>query len=247
MNSHGKLRDLNLQSLQCADKVGSALQTDELIAVGPDDDGPVFKVQKQLLLDASDYFEKVLSGGFQEASQRRIRLPGTDLETTKLLVWWLCRKSLPSFGDDIEAMYAQGMHATYADVEARLMPLVKLWVLGDQLIMPGLQNDVMKGLLEVLHHGSMSCDMFEKCYITASSSPHLRDLIIVEARYEYFSHGTIGDSDLDVLGKIPGFMADFVKGKDDEQSFFLDHARFMLQPKPQHSRTSQPLGGQSAF
>lgn len=215
-------------SFNGTDRLDSALQTEELISVGPDDDGPLFKVQKQLLLDASDYFKTALSGPFQEASQHRIRLPGTDLQTTKLFVWWICRRSLPPIGKEFSEIADQCGSIGEEHVAGRLLPLFRLWLLGDQLIIPALQNKAMATLLSLLRWANVSCADIEECYRMASSSPQLKSVVIVEARYEYFERGALEGADLDVLGRIPGFMADFVNGKGTAHTGKVEHEQFMV-------------------
>lgn len=188
----------------------SELYNDELITVGPDDGQPTYQIQKTTLLDASPYFVNALKGEFQEASERRVRLPGADAITLKLLVYWLRRCYLPSFADELEgAKETKGGLARETRVDV-FMLLVKVWVLADELIMPNLQNAAMHQLLEVIKANATPIEVIREGYVISPSSSKMRDLLVVEARWEYFTGQTISDADLHDLASIPGFVVDFV-------------------------------------
>ena len=195
----------------------SALETEQLIVIGPEDGQSTFKIQKQLLLDASRYFVRALSGDFREASERRIRLPGTDLETTKLFVYWLCRKDLPKFARDLDAHQQEDQPVDPEETLRRYIPLIHLWILGDKLIIPDLQNDAMEEMLKVTERVGVPYKVFQEGLLAAPSNSKLQELLIAEARLEYF-HGDGLGGKLDELAKMPGFMADFVRTMGEEGS-----------------------------
>ena len=101
------------------------------VIVGPQK--TVFKVHEGILTNAADFFARAFQGGFKES------------ETKKL--------QLPSFLPD---PFNRFMHYCYtgliADIQERLKvkttDLTDLWIIGDFLGLPNLQNDVMNCLVD---------------------------------------------------------------------------------------------------
>ncbi|TIA16451.1 hypothetical protein D6C81_05943 [Aureobasidium pullulans] len=103
------------------------------VVVGTEEDS--FVVHKGLLCFYSDFFRAAFNGSFEEATERKIKLPDVDIDTFENFQLWLYSRTLL----DTEDSANESGHATYLTFTA----LAKLWIFGDKYLIPLLQNNVI--------------------------------------------------------------------------------------------------------
>jgi hypothetical protein len=94
-----------------------------------------YRVQCTLLANCSEWFDKALNGEWTEGKDRRLQFPDTDPQIVELFVYYLITGTLPFEIPDLE----DGTPACQ-----RLA--VRLWVFGNEHLLPKLQNDAMRHL-----------------------------------------------------------------------------------------------------
>jgi hypothetical protein len=176
------------------------------------EDGGTFKVQRNTLCRASDYFRKALTGNFLETESKVLRLPGCSIDTFELILYWLCYSSLPNFAEDIITTHQQSTHFELCKLAFPLQTrLAKLWIQCDMLLMPALQNEATRRLEPLLLEYLVSHDAaYLACHATESSSPLRRLLVTVFIHKNFRAGHCLGyDSCLQYLDKfrdVPGLL-----------------------------------------
>ncbi|THY29893.1 hypothetical protein D6D01_03441 [Aureobasidium pullulans] len=106
------------------------------VAVGTAEDN--FVVHKDLLCFYSDFFRAAFNGSFEEATERKIKLPDVCIQTFESFQVWLYSRTLLNTEDSAN----ESGHATYLTFTA----LAKLWIFGDKYLIPLLQNNVIDAM-----------------------------------------------------------------------------------------------------
>ena len=184
-----------------------------MITIVATDTGDEYHVQKTNLLEASAYFRKALDGQFAEATSKRITLPGTDADTVKMLVFWLCKNEVPKFGQEVFEAYPHDEEGEpIGDGECMREPmllLAKLWTLGDQIMMPKLQDEVMWEIWELRGHVAPARIMKEVWAIAPPGSM-LSKFCAFETAVRY-DMDDISDSEVEQWDGVPGFLVEFAR------------------------------------
>jgi hypothetical protein len=107
------------------------------VLVGADQEA--FYAHKALLCKRCPFFEKALGGGTKEAEENIVTMTAEDPATVTQFLSWLYR-------DDI---FEENIHSKTSISQASYDRLAKLWVFGDKLCIPDLQDLVMSKLVEV--------------------------------------------------------------------------------------------------
>jgi hypothetical protein len=107
-------------------------ESDELITIKPENTDVTFAVQRAILVSASQYFAAALERDFAEAGTRILTLPGTDLETVRLFIYWITLRKLPNISGQSDAL-EQKSEAQYTFVTEQQMNLINLWVCSARL------------------------------------------------------------------------------------------------------------------
>lgn len=86
----------------------------------------------------------------------------------------------------------------------------RLWVFGDFLVFPKLQNRAMEKILLILER-PISCDQIEVAYEHSADNSALRRVVLEEAVEDAItgSDRWHDREDVDRIGAIPGFFYDF--------------------------------------
>lgn len=98
------------------------------------------------LIRTSPFFDKAMSGPWQESMQRTIELPEDDPEIFAVYVHWLYDGTLPVSGVD---------ESTTKNTE--YMILLKAYCLGDKLLNTGFQHTILSAIVEKAE--------FPDCYV----------------------------------------------------------------------------------
>ncbi|KAK5137777.1 hypothetical protein LTR08_007349 [Meristemomyces frigidus] len=180
-------------------KVASTFQGDYLISVKLEGSDKTFMMQKALLCDASEYFVAALNGSFREGVERTISLPGCSAETFELFLFWLLRNKLPHSAPD------KPTEGTLA--RDRQLLLSRLWSFGQICLIPKLQNDAMRALLELFHGNQVDILVVEEVVAREPIDSVLRDAVMRDVLNDYICNDHT-EMQKDRLGAIPGFMSD---------------------------------------
>ena len=105
-----------------------SLVNDRLVTIiaGSDKKHESYKVQRSLLLKASEWFEKALTPAFQEGTDLVLRFPETNSDVVKLFLQWLFQGRLPTKEEE-------GVEDD--DLEHHEL-LMDLWVFADAHFLP---------------------------------------------------------------------------------------------------------------
>jgi hypothetical protein len=107
-----------------------------------------FVVHEALLVHHSEFFRAALTGNFKEAEEKVVKMADTEPYIFECFVHWLYYQRFPdaSKGDDEELVKIWG---SADEAHTLITNLVKIYVMGDQNIMPRLQRDALDS---VFHH-----------------------------------------------------------------------------------------------
>lgn len=203
-------------------------EEDVFVTIEAEEGGQAFKISKAALLSTSDYFRKALNGNFAEASTGQIRLRGTDPDAVKLLAFWVYRQTIPNFAAEHSRLAPSPIPEHKSENFTKYcMPLIGIRVLADMLVLPKLQNIAMSQIVSTVYASHLSPKVLYEGYSRSPRNSKLSQLLIKQARYEYFGGGDrkcITSNDIEELAKIPGFTRDFVDtvGKTSEHFFYVD-------------------------
>lgn len=170
------------------------------------EDGGSFNVQKALLCEASNYFVEALNGRFVESVSKTLRLPGCDTQTFKLFLFWICKQTLPGHADS--ARWSR----SYEVIGVYLVQMVRLWALGEMLMMPKMQNAAMQQLLEAMNDGG---DLFSEYRLATAEALEVASLespivaIFFQELLFDFTKGWLHDEQLENFTRFPGFTVKF--------------------------------------
>ncbi|KAL1642391.1 hypothetical protein SLS58_005465 [Diplodia intermedia] len=143
-----------------------------------------FNIHEGLLCHYSAFFRAALRGGFKEATSLEVSLQEDDPEIADQAFHWLYSGHITNnWGIFTDMMYdIYDINNEFYDGE--IFNLVHLWILGDKVQMPALQNAVMRVLVERVKMVEQNFTFFSSAGLlkhvyanTLRSSP-LRRLII---------------------------------------------------------------------
>ncbi|KAI7267157.1 hypothetical protein KC345_g8016 [Hortaea werneckii] len=150
-----------------------SLAGDEMVNIVLDDDGTVLKIQRTLLLNLSPWFEKALTSGFMEDQSLTLRFPGFPSEVVQTFVYWTFHGTIPWSKDSSEG----GMLKTHEELQALL---ARLWMFGEEHLLPKLQDQAIWGLEDLLTYRFPAVELLLEVYGgTAPGSP-LRTVMVNE-------------------------------------------------------------------
>ncbi|KAI6807096.1 hypothetical protein KC332_g11700 [Hortaea werneckii] len=188
-----------------------SLADDEMVNIMLDHNDTVLRIQRTLLLNLSAWFKTALTSGFMEGQSLTLRFPGFPSEVVQTFVYWIFHGTIPWSKDSSEG----GMLKTHEELQALL---ARLWMFGEEHLLPKLQDQAIWGLTDLLTYRFPAVELLLEVYEgTAPDSP-LRKLMANEAasgwrgRVRLFptqSSPVYSRTDLDRVGAIPGFTADF--------------------------------------
>lgn len=219
------------------------------MTIALDDASTHFKVPKFILRDASEYFTSALDGKFSEAAKKRIRLRYCETQTAEVLIYWLYQKELPDFESELGmkcAVRTLGGHQfrdppPEEETTQHYILLARLWMLGDYLMMPKLQNAAMTKLLNISRmHPSMmmAATTIAEVFRISYSGSVLRRVVLEQATWQsYRGADTMGDEELATLMAIPEFAQGFVSrlreihGDKDIDPMYTDNDDYMVEVK----------------
>lgn len=214
--------------MDAAAKLANTFVKDDMITIELEDGGN-FTVQKALLSNASDYFDRAVNGRFMESSTKTLKLKEWSTESFQLFLHWVCRHSLPDFFSDIDELpddSPEQIASGDAVRDAAQIQLIQLWVKADMCLMPALQNAAMNELLKVLSISTAAVSAIRLAFEKTSSDSPLRALFLNEFAYCHLvldrdSFGTPLNSpeDMEEIATIPGFFAELMKCIKENQAY----------------------------
>lgn len=176
----------------------STFGNDSLVTITLEDGGHTFTVSKALLCSSAEYFKKALDGGFNEAKTHRFSVPGCDEKTFRLFLFHLATKKLPK------------KECLSSDDDNRAVELARLWVFGEYLMLPTLQNAAMARLLETLGLVTTGLRLIEVAYGNSADGSPLRRAVLGEAVGDCLAKLWPFDrEEMDGIAAVPGFFYDF--------------------------------------
>ena len=155
-----------------------SLSPDALIAIFPDGAETEIMVSKAILCENSKYFVKVLDGKFKEAGERILRFPGWSAEVVELFIYWAYKSALPTITDLLARVDSKSMATRDAEIT-----MIRLWMFGDARLVPKLQNDAMKLLVDLSGSMNTSADVIQLGYTEAPKDSALQKFVLDEARW----------------------------------------------------------------
>lgn len=133
------LREAYIRSNSKANRP-SRLEVDELVTIAVGQEGTEkppkeYRIQRTLLINASEWFDKALRNDWKEGQDRKLSFPGTDPQVVEVFLYYLICGVKPFDIDDID----DGTPGCQ-----RLA--VRIWIFGDEHFLPKLQNHAMEQL-----------------------------------------------------------------------------------------------------
>ena len=182
----------------------------DVVTIALESTTQTFSVQKALLCNASRYFTTALSGAFKESDAQTLKLPGCDEHTFRLFLYWLCNHKFPDPYKDAVTL-THGSEEKKAYITTQQLLLVKLWVFGDAYLLPRLQNDTMRRLLQLLQDTYIRAEAVQLAFTAAPFASKIREVAIAELVHSYGKHDQYGglrydDDDISLLAATPGLM-----------------------------------------
>ena len=190
------------------------MEGDVLIALEIDDESAesgkrTFMCPKSQLCDASAYFDRALNGEFKEASEGCLQLPGASVESVKLLLYYITQDEMPPIAREIAREVAKESGTTQEAFKERIVEyhkmLAEVWMLGEQVMMPEMQNEAMREILELMKQSSTPAAAVAHGF-ELGSTLKLGHVYAVEARYQYLQERTMSHSDIAQLAKVDGLI-----------------------------------------
>lgn len=213
--------------MESADHDIRSLADDKMVSIVLNDADTVLRIQRTLLLNLSPWFKKALTSGFVEGQSLTLRFPDVPSDVVQTFVYWIFHGTMPWSEDSLGG----GMFKTSGERQALL---ARLWMFGEEHLLPELQRAAMRVLSEQQTRTLPAVELLLEVYEgTAPDSP-LRKAMANEAASGYtrradLSHITYGYTrkDLDRVCAVPGFTADFATAIERQvaQAHLSDDAR----------------------
>jgi hypothetical protein len=155
------------------------------VTVGPQS----FYVEKDLLCSISPFFQKAFSGPWIETNNRAVTITDTDPETFNQFLQWLRTDEDRSSNLSLQSL--EYLTDRSFGKSLLLISLLRLWVLGDFLQIPSLQNDAIGFISNKYQDYSgknISADTFEYVYQSTAPGSALRRIMVDFAAYKMTSN-----------------------------------------------------------
>lgn len=154
-------------------------------------------------------------------------MPGCDRKTFHLFLFYLANKRLPQ-NPKYEVTWRDDEYTGEYDGGESLG---RLWIFGDFLMLPELQNLAMKSIVLFLNH-PISVELISVAYKHSAEGSPLRKLVLAESVDNHvFRHGYGKDREgMDRLGALPGFFCDFMVRLEENSERLLSwkYSDFMV-------------------
>lgn len=145
-------------------------------------------------------------------------LPGSDLESVQLFIYWLCKHDLPDMTKE-EDSHTNGTPERRDCITKNQEILVRLWCFGDRFLVPRLQNVAMKNLIHRLRGAYVRAEIVDLALrLTLEKSP-LRNAITRHFLHNQPANGHANaygglqydQADFERFGSTPGLMTQFLR------------------------------------
>ncbi len=140
--------------------------------------GQIFLVHKNIACGSSPFFKAAFESQMIEGTTQCMRLEDVEVETFGLVVHWI-------YHGTIESQESFIFPCLDDEEEARpnLLPLAKLWIFAQRILMPGLQNTVVEVMWKKFRLASRDHQV-ELCELVClEEEPQLSELFVLIAHH----------------------------------------------------------------
>ncbi|KAK4501318.1 hypothetical protein PRZ48_007126 [Zasmidium cellare] len=183
--------------METADEFASGFEEPDMVKIQLEDGG-VFWVQEPILCNLSDYFRTALKGQFKESHTKTLRLPGCTTDTFKHLLFWIVNHKLEPPMIDLY------------DTSAVQVQLVKLWALGQEYLLPKLQNMVTDCLWQLFVLSEARPAAISEAFELTSEGSELRQLFLSQVESDVREKRGCTEEEMDQIGRVPGFTKAYI-------------------------------------
>ncbi|KAK5136982.1 hypothetical protein LTR08_001489 [Meristemomyces frigidus] len=177
---------------------------DDFITISIDKDTQKYKVQRALLTSASPWFETALGERFQEGQTRTLRFPGTSPDVVQAFIHWLFYRNLNAVFP-CDRMQTNDVQTAYVQ-----MTSVRLWIFGQEHLLPKLQNGAMRVLHDNITWAVLHLATLKEAYQGSPECSVLRKRVMREYVMDYQDCSPEFEADeLDDFASVPGFFYDY--------------------------------------
>ena len=185
------------------------------MSVGLGIDTKTWHLPKKVLTHCSPFFAAALNSGFSEGISKSVNLPEENPAAFEIWIIWihiglLSRQSLPLKTTEASAEELDCEDYIAAEV------LMKAWGLGDKLVCPAFQDNMMCHLVKVIYRVPFTTDFLLLAYDVSSAKSKLRRFAVEQYRWEVecgYSSGSI-DEWIAVAEAVPDFWKDHMRSSD---------------------------------
>ncbi|KAH9831054.1 hypothetical protein Tdes44962_MAKER02131 [Teratosphaeria destructans] len=187
-------------------RLARGFTNDKLITLTPDGEGcQTYNVSCAMLCHASKYFRAVLHGGFKEASSNILTFPDFDEKILEGFVYWLAAGHLPRHDEFLsEARNVDPDKLAEYLLDWELL-LIRLWIFGDQYMIPKLQNCAMSPLLNAMMHRPLAPRAVREIFERTANDAPLRRAAVTNITGD-LTCGWYHADDVEELSQIPGLL-----------------------------------------
>ena len=166
-----------------------------------DVDSKVYKVQKALLLKASPWFPKALSGRFKERQDEVLRFPDTKAEVVEYFLYWLLYNKSP-FPTDLSIKDMTGLQHK----------ATRLWIFADKHFIHNLRYTVMLHLHASVEEWGMDNYVRTNAFKDSPPKSLLRQFVVHDlASCLLVSNEDYAATMLNELDHTPGLMVEVTR------------------------------------
>ena len=174
-------------------------------------------IQRALLCNASAYFTKALEAGFKETDERILTLPGCDLQSVQLFIYWLCKHDIPDLIAEANTTIPKSPERRDFITSCQ-EALVRLWCFADCFLIPRLQNVAMKQVLYLLRTYYIRAEVLDLAFRLTSENAPLRTVVTRNFLYNKPSSSQTNayggllyeKADIRHLGSTPGLLPEII-------------------------------------
>ncbi|KAK5122021.1 hypothetical protein LTR85_004267 [Meristemomyces frigidus] len=191
-----------------------SLSGGDMISINAGEGQEPFHIQRTLLTNSSPWFDKALSDHFNEGQDRTLRFPGTSATVVQIFIFWLFNKELPLRDILTDLCRVESRGPSESEIQTLA---VRVWIFGEEHMLPRLQNQAMRELHNSLAMGFPTSETIKEAYEGSAPGSVLRRKLIREAvagwklAADKGNPDTIGfrSNELDHLSGVAGFLVDF--------------------------------------
>ena len=178
------------------------LHTDRFIKIFVAESPKPYLIPRSMLSSISEYFKRALANGDRFAGEEGVmRFPEDDPMAWETRLFW-------KFRGEVQCARAED------DDDAKIMQLVRCWILGHKCDVNEFQNLIMLELLNVLVDAYAPYESIKVAFENTPENSPLRTLMGREAVASYHAVDEYDAASLKMFDGVQGFMTEFMKAVD---------------------------------